>query len=219
MDILLVFVDFLLHIDKYLNQMVTHYGLWTYLILCVIIFCETGLVITPFLPGDSLLFTIGAMCGAGFLDIGWVIALLSVSAVIGDTLNYWIGRRVGPAVFTRETSRLLNKAYLFRAQQFYEHHGGKTIIIARFVPVIRTFAPFVAGIGRMRYARFISYSVFGGLFWVGSLSGLGLAFGNLPFVKKNFTLVIYAIIVLSVLPGVIEYMRQRKLTAPDQKKA
>lgn len=210
MDILLSLVDLLLHIDKYLNQVVTSYGAWTYLILFLIVFCETGLVVTPFLPGDSLLFTIGALCGAGFLNIWWVLPLLCVAAIAGDTVNYWIGHRVGPAVFTRETSRLLNKGYLFRAQQFYEHHGGKTIIIARFVPIIRTFAPFVAGIGRMHYGRFLLYNVVGGLFWVGSLTGLGLAFGNMELVKKNFTLVIYLIILVSILPGVIEVLRQRR---------
>jgi membrane-associated protein len=218
MDILLTVVDFLLHVDVYLNQIVTHYGPWTYLILSLIIFCETGLVVTPFLPGDSLLFTIGALCGAGFLDIRLILVLLPLSAIAGDTANYWLGRRVGPAVFTRETSRLLNKAYLFRAQQFYDHHGGKTIIMARFVPIIRTFAPFVAGIGRMPYPRFMAYSVSGGLFWVGSLSGLGLAFGNMELVKKNFTLVIYLIILVSILPGVIELMRQRKAGAAREGK-
>ncbi len=210
MDILLSLVDLLLHIDKYLNQVVADYGHWTYLILFLIVFCETGLVVTPFLPGDSLLFTIGALCGAGFLNIWWTLPLLCVAAIAGDTVNYWIGHRVGPSVFTRETSRLLNKAYLYRAQQFYEHHGGKTIIIARFVPIIRTFAPFVAGIGRMHYGRFLAYNIFGGLFWVGSLTGLGLAFGNMDLVKKNFTLVIYLIILVSILPGVIEFLRQRK---------
>lgn len=212
MDILLTFFDFLLHIDKYLAQIVTQYGTWTYLILFAIIFCETGFVVTPFLPGDSLLFTIGAMCGAGFLDPWIVTGLLCVAAIAGDTLNYWIGHRVGPAVFNKESSLLLNRNHLLKAQRFYEHHGGKTIIIARFVPVIRTFAPFVAGIGRMHYGRFLAYNVFGGLFWVCGLVGLGFAFGNMPFIKRHFSLVIYAIIVLSILPGVVEILRQRRLS-------
>lgn len=212
MDLFRRLIDLFLHLDRHLNNLVQEYGPWTYLILFVVIFCETGLVITPFLPGDSLLFAIGAFAAQGSLNIGLLFVLLSVAAILGDTVNYWIGYRVGPKVFTKENVRFLNKKHLERTHQFYERHGGKTIIIARFIPIVRTFAPFVAGIGKMSYWRFVAYNVFGGILWIAAALFSGYFFGNIPFVKDNFTLVILAIIVISVLPALIEYLRHRHLT-------
>ncbi len=203
-------IDLVLHLDKHLVDLVSHYGLWTYAILFLIIFCETGLVVTPFLPGDSLLFAIGALAARGALDVGWISMALIVAAILGDTLNYWIGRKIGPRVFTSVTSRWLNREHLRRTHEFYEKYGGKTIIIARFIPIIRTFAPFVAGIGEMAYARFIIYNVAGGVVWILLFVIAGFFFGNIPVVRRNFTLVIIAIIFVSVLPGLIEYYRARK---------
>jgi len=209
MDLIRQLIDILLHLDRHLSTVIQDYGMWTYLILFLIIFCETGLVVTPFLPGDSLLFAVGTFAARGALDVTLVILLLSGAAVAGDTLNYAIGYQVGPRVFSKEGVRFLNRKYLDRTHQFYERHGAKTIVIARFVPIIRTFAPFVAGIGRMSYARFILYNVVGGVGWIVSLVLGGYAFGNIPVVKQNFTLVIFAIIILSILPGVVEFLRQR----------
>jgi membrane-associated protein len=209
MDLIRQFVDIVLHLDRHLSTVIQDYGMWTYLILFVIIFCETGLVVTPILPGDSLLFAVGTFAARDALDVGLVLLLLSVAAVAGDTLNYAIGYRIGPQIFSKEGVRFLNREYLDRTHRFYERYGAKTIVIARFVPVIRTFAPFVAGIGRMSYGRFVTYNVAGGVGWIACLVLGGYAFGNIPVVKQNFTLVIFAIIVLSVLPGVVEYLRQR----------
>ena len=202
-------IDFVLHLDKHLDVIIRNYGLWTHLLLFLIIFCETGLVVTPILPGDSLLFAVGTFAALGSLQLEWVLVSLSVAAVGGDTVNYWIGNLVGPKVFTQEQSRFFKKEYLERTHQFYERYGGKTIIIARFVPIIRTFAPFVAGIGAMTYARFIAYNIIGGVGWILILVLAGYFFGNVPIVKSNFSLVILAIIIISVLPGVIEFVRQR----------
>ena len=210
MELIRYFIEILMHLDKYLDVIIKDYGSWTYLILFVIIFCETGLVITPILPGDSLLFAAGAFAAVGSLKASVLFVLLSIAAVAGDTVNYWIGYIVGPKVFHKENVRFLNKQYLNRAHQFYEEYGGKTIIIARFVPIIRTFAPFVAGIGKMTYMRFISYNIFGGVLWIGAFIFGGQYFGNLPVVKKNFSLVIFVIIIISIMPGVIEYFRQRQ---------
>ncbi|MBI5634631.1 MAG: DedA family protein [Nitrospirae bacterium] len=209
MELIKTFFDIFMHLDKHLGGVIQAYGLWTYLILFLIIFCETGLVITPILPGDSLLFAAGAFAAIGALDVLWLFVLLTIAAVAGDTLNYWIGSYMGPKIFHKEKVRFLNREYLDRTHRFYEKHGGKTIIIARFMPIIRTFAPFVAGIGKMTYLHFISYNVVGGIVWIASFVFGGFFFGNIPVVKKNFTLVIMAIIVLSVLPGVIEYLRHR----------
>ena len=209
MELVQYFVELFLHLDKHLNVIIQNYGVWTYLLLFVVIFCETGLVVTPFLPGDSLLFAAGTFAALGSLKVEWLFVLLSVAAIGGDTANYWIGHYVGPKVFHKEDVRFLNKEYLDRTHRFYEKHGGKTIIIARFIPIIRTFAPFVAGIGKMTYGRFISYNVFGGLAWIAIFLFGGYYFGNLPFVKRNFTLVILAIIFISVLPGVIEFLSHR----------
>jgi len=209
MELIRQFVDVLLHLDRHLSTVIQDYGVWTYLILFLIIFFETGLVVTPILPGDSLLFAVGTFAARGSLDVSLVLLLLSIAAVAGDTLNYAIGYRVGPQVFRKKGVRFLNREYLDRAHEFYERHGAKTIVIARFVPIIRTFAPFVAGIGRMSYGRFVMYNVAGGVGWIAALVLGGYAFGNIPVVKQNFTLVIFAIIILSILPGVIEFMRQR----------
>lgn len=217
MEILLSFIDIVLHIDKYMQQVVNDYGTWTYLILFCVIFLETGFVVTPFLPGDSLLFATGALCGAGFLNPLYIFLLLSIAAISGDNTNYWIGRWVGPTIFERKNMRLINKKHLERAHAFYEKHGGKTIVIARFVPIIRTFAPFVAGIARMTYIKYVAYSVSGGVFWIGFFTFIGYFFGNLPLVKRNFSVAIYIIIVLSIMPGVIEYLRHRN-APPEQVK-
>ncbi|MFB3906583.1 MAG: DedA family protein [Acidobacteriota bacterium] len=216
MELISALIDFVLHIDKHLDVLIQGYGLWVYLILFLIVFCETGLVVTPFLPGDSLLFAVGAFAARGSLNIFWAFVLLAAAAIIGDTVNYWAGQLAGPKVFQSERSRLLNKKHLLRTHEFYERHGGKTIIIARFIPIIRTFAPFVAGIGRMTYPRFLSYNVIGGLAWVAIFLFGGFFFGNLDVVRRNFTLVIFAIIILSVMPGVIEYVRQRRLSVAGQ---
>ena len=200
----------LMHLDKYLGGVIQAYGAWTYLILFLIIFCETGLVVTPILPGDSLLFAIGAFCGLGHLDLVLTLRLLSVAAVLGDTVNYAVGHYIGPRAFHYENSRIFKKEYLQKTHAFYEKYGGKTIIIARFVPIVRTFAPFVAGVGAMTYGKFLAYNVAGGLLWVFSVTLAGYFFGNIPVVKNNFTAVIMGIIVVSVLPGAVEYVRHRR---------
>jgi membrane-associated protein len=210
-------IDLFLHLDQHLNAVITDYGLWTYLLLFCIIFCETGLVVTPILPGDSLLFAAGAFAANGALDPLWLFLLLAIAAVAGDTVNYWIGNWAGPRVFHQEKIRFFKKEYLVRTHEFYERHGGKTIIIARFIPIIRTFAPFVAGIGEMTYIRFISYNIIGGITWIALFVFGGYFFGNLPMVKKNFTLVILAIIFISVLPGIIEFLRQRTAASRNNK--
>ena len=202
-------IDLFLHLDQHLNIVIRDFGLWTYLILFIIIFCETGLVVTPILPGDSLLFAAGTFAAIGSLNHLWLFVLLGIAAVAGDTVNYWIGNWVGPKIFYQEEVRFFKKEYLLRTHEFYERHGGITIIIARFIPIIRTFAPFVAGIGQMTYLRFISYNIIGGLVWIALFVFGGYYFGNLPVVKKNFSLVVLAIIFISVLPGIIEFLRQR----------
>jgi membrane-associated protein len=209
MDLITTLVDVLLHLDKHLSDVIQHYGVWTYLILFLIVFCETGLVVTPFLPGDSLLFAVGTFAALGALDLWLVMALLMMAAIVGDSLNYAIGARVGPRVFRQEGVRFLNRRHLERTHAFYERYGAKTIVIARFVPIVRTFAPFVAGIGQMRYARFLFYNVAGGAAWILILVAGGYLFGNIPVVRRNFSLVIFAIIALSILPAVIEVGRQR----------
>jgi membrane-associated protein len=211
-ELILNFWDIVTHLDQHLNQWAGTMGPWLYLLLFVIIFCETGLVVTPFLPGDSLLFAIGALAASSGspIDIAVIVPLLIVAAVIGDAVNYSIGRGIGPRVFTREDSWLLNKKHLFRTQAFYEKYGGKTIIIARFVPIVRTFAPFVAGVGHMTYRRFFMFNVVGAIAWVVIFIPAGYVFGNLPFVKKQFHYVIIAIIILSILPAVYEIWRERR---------
>jgi membrane-associated protein len=213
MEWLAQFFDFFLHLDQHLNRVADQFGFWLYLILFLVIFCETGLVVTPILPGDSLLFAVGALAAleSSSLSMPALLLLLIAAAVLGDAVNYWIGHYVGPRVFTSDTGRLLNKKHLLRTQHFYERHGGKTIILARFIPIIRTFAPFVAGIGRMAYRRFFAYNVVGGIAWVAIFLLAGYYFGELPFVKRNFHIVIVAIIIISVLPIVIEYVKSKRM--------
>ncbi len=201
--------DIFMHLDTHLGAIIREYGLWTYFLLFLIIFCETGLVVTPFLPGDSLLFAAGTFAGLGAFDPVWLAAALSLAAVAGDSLNYFIGHTVGPKVFSSGSSRWLNRDYLDRTHRFYEKYGGKTIIIARFVPIIRTFAPFVAGIGSMTYPRFIAYNVAGGIAWILIFTLGGYFFGNIPVVRNNFSIVVVAIIIISVMPAVVEAVRQR----------
>ena len=208
MDLIKNLIDLFLHLDKHLSVVIQTYGTWTYLLVFFIIFMETGFVVTPFLPGDSLLFAAGAFAGLGSLNVGVLFVLLSLAAILGDTANYWIGHFIGPRAFTGEI-RFLKKEYLDRTHEFYERHGGKTIILARFVPIVRTFAPFVAGVGEMSYGHFIAYNVVGGIAWVALFTFLGYFFGNLEVVKNNFTFVVLAIIFISVLPGVIEFLRSR----------
>jgi membrane-associated protein len=209
MELIRKFVDIVLHLDKYLKDLVPEYGVWIYAILFLIVFCETGLVVTPILPGDSLLFAIGALAGAEALNLLLAQGALIMAALCGDNVNYWIGYFVGPKVFRGE-ARWLNRKHLERTHQFYERYGGKTIIIARFVPIVRTFTPFVAGLARMSYARFLSFSVFAAFLWVISVTLAGYFFGGLEIVKKNFSAVVMAIIVISIMPAVIEYIRGKK---------
>ena len=209
MELVSTFVDVVLHLDTHLQWLVSNYGHWVYLILFLIIFCETGLVVTPFLPGDSLLFVAGAVAAGGGMDVHALYAVLAAASFSGDNTNYWIGRFVGPRVFRNRSSRLLNPAHVERTQRFYERHGGKTVVIARFVPIVRTFAPFVAGIGRMRYAGFLAFSAAGSAAWIGSLLYAGYFFGNMPIVKQNLSLVIVAIVLLSIMPGIVEFLRAR----------
>jgi len=210
MELITTVLDFFLHLDKHLASIIQDYGVWTYMLLFLVIFLETGVVVTPFLPGDSLLFAAGALAAlpGSPLNVTLLFVLLAVAAFLGDTANYWIGHTIGPRAFSGNV-RFLKKEYLDRTHQFYEKHGGKTIVLARFIPIIRTFAPFVAGVGAMSYGRFISYNVIGGILWTALFIFGGYFFGNLPVVQRNFTLVILAIIVISVLPAVYEFLRSR----------
>jgi membrane-associated protein len=215
MELVHWFVDVILHLDRHLAEIIQSYGTWTYALLFTIVFLETGLVVTPFLPGDSLLFAAGSFAalqqanGDPVLSFWLLFVLLSVAAIVGDTLNYAIGAYLGPKVFHFEKSRWFNPDHLRKTHEFYEKYGGKTIIIARFVPIVRTFAPFVAGIGAMSYLKFLAYNVIGGILWVAVCLSAGYFFGNLPFVKQNFSLVILVIILISILPAVIEYLKHR----------
>ncbi len=202
-------LDLILHLDTYLNLVVSQYGTWIYAILFLVIFCETGLVVTPFLPGDSLLFIAGAMCASGSMDPFLLGGLLIVAAISGDSLNYLIGRTSGEKLFRNPDSKIFRRDYLQRTHDFYERHGGKTVTLARFLPILRTFAPFVAGMAKMPYLRFLAFSVAGTLVWVGGLISLGYFFGNVPFIKQNLTLMIIAIILLSLLPMLITMLRHR----------
>jgi len=217
MELLTQFTDFVLHLDVHLSGMVDQMGPWLYVLLFAIIFCETGLVVTPFLPGDSLLFAVGAVAANSALSLPLVLVLLVVAAVLGDAVNYTLGSRIGPKVFKYEGSRLLNKKHLLRAHEFYERYGGKTIVLARFIPIIRTFAPFVAGIGKMTYPRFALYNILGGAAWVTAFLLGGYYLGNVPTVKTNFHIIIIAIVVISVLPMVIEFLlaRRRAVAKPE----
>jgi membrane-associated protein len=203
-------LDIAVHLDRHLSAVIAQYGLWTYLILFFVIFLETGFVVTPFLPGDSLLFAAGTFAALGALDPVLLVVLLSLAAALGDTANYWIGKAVGPKVFRREDSRFFKKEYLDRTHAFYEKHGAITIVIARFIPIIRTFAPFVAGVGRMSYFKFLVYNVTGGTGWVLIFVLAGYFFGNIPFIRKNFSLAIMAIVLISLCPALFEAWRRRR---------
>lgn len=202
-------IDLLLHIDKYLETIISNYGIWTYAILFVVIFCETGLVITPFLPGDSLLFAAGTFAAKGWLNPHLLFLIITIAAILGDTVNYWIGHFIGPKVFT-EKVRFLKKEYLDRTHAFYEKHGGKTIILARFIPIIRTFAPFVAGVGAMTYSKFIIYNIVGAIAWAAIFIYAGYFFGSIQFISDNFSLVVVAIILISVVPIIFETIRHSR---------
>ena len=210
METLAALWDLAVHLDRHLAAFVGEHGPWVYALLFVIVFCETGLVVTPFLPGDSLLFVTGALAAAGGMDIAAVMTVLVAAALCGDNVNYWVGRWIGPRVFHYRESRWFNPKHLERTHAFYERHGGKTVIIARFVPIVRTYVPFVAGVGTMPYLRFLSFSVVGALVWVLSLCTAGYFFGNLPVVRNNLTLVILGIVLLSISPGIVAWLRHRR---------
>jgi membrane-associated protein len=203
-------IDLFLHLDKHLDTIFRDYGIWTYILLAFVVFCETGLVVTPFLPGDSLLFAAGALAAGGALDVHTLALGLFIAAILGDTLNYHIGKYFGPKVFEKKDSRIFKQAYLTRTQEFYERYGGKTIILARFVPIVRTFAPFLAGVGKMNYSLFLTYNVLGAALWVGLLTYAGYFFGEIPIVKRNFSLVVLGIIFVSILPAVFEVVRAKR---------
>ncbi|MCP1105060.1 DedA family protein [Serratia nevei] len=219
MDIIKFIIDFILHIDVHLAELVAQYGMWVYAILFLILFCETGLVVTPFLPGDSLLFVAGALAAlpTNDLNVHTMVALMVVAAILGDAVNYTIGRLFGEKLFSNPNSKIFRRSYLDKTHQFYEKHGGKTIILARFVPIVRTFAPFVAGMGHMSYRHFAAYNVIGALVWVLLFTYAGYLFGDLPVVQENLKLLIVGIIIVSILPGVIEIWRHRRAAARQQK--
>ena len=208
MEVITTLIELFLHIDEYLAEIISQYGVWTYALLFLIIFLETGLVITPFLPGDSLLFAAGSFAALGVLNPWVLVILLSIAAILGDTVNYWIGHYIGPKAFSGNV-RFLKKEYLDQTHAFYEKHGGKTIILARFVPIVRTFAPFVAGVGAMTYKKFITYNIIGGILWVNIFVWLGYFFGTLPFVQENFEIAIIAIVFISVLPMIYEFLKAK----------
>lgn len=209
MEFIKYLIDLFLHLDVHLHSIILQYGTLTYIILFMVIFGETGLVVVPFLPGDSLLFAAGTFAAKGSFNLHLLIILLAAAAILGDTVNYWIGHFIGPKIFEKENIRFLKKEYLEKTHKFYEKYGGKTIIIARFVPIVRTFAPFVAGIGSMSYSKFILYNIIGGVIWVVLFTAAGFYFGNIPFVKNNFSIVILTIIFISILPGIIEFIRHK----------
>ena len=203
-------IDFILHIDQHLTELAAQYGVWIYGILFLIIFCETGLVVMPLLPGDSLLFAAGSIAAIGEMNIHLMVVLLIIAAILGDAVNFMIGKFFGEKLFANPNSKIFKQSHLQKTQQFYAKHGGKTIILARFIPIVRTFAPFVAGMGHMTYHHFLAYNVIGGVLWVTLFSYLGYFFGNLPIVKDNLSLVLVAIIVLSILPGIVEIIRHKR---------
>jgi len=209
MDLISQFLELVLHLDRHLPELAVQYGVYIYAILFAIIFCETGLVVTPFLPGDSLLFITGAVAATGALDVHLLVPMLIAAALLGDNVNYWVGRLIGMKLFKREDSKIFNRAYLKRANDFYERHGGKTIVIARYLPIIRTYVPFVAGAAQMPYRRFILFSILGAVLWVGSLSYAGYFLGNVPFIKENLSLVIIGLVILPGLPALFEFLRTR----------
>ena len=210
MDLLAAFVDIVLHFDAHLLALTQQYGVWVYAILFLIIYCETGLVVTPFLPGDSLLFVAGALCGMGSLQLGLLAPLLMLAAFSGDNTNYWIGRLIGKQLVCRTDSRFFKREYLDKTHAFYKKHGGRTILFARFLPIFRTFAPFVAGIGRMNYRLFVLFSALGSFAWICGLTVAGYFFGNIPVIKNNLTLMVIGIIFISLLPAIREFIRHRR---------
>ena len=209
-------IDIILHLDVYLDMLVNNYGPWIYAILFLVIFCETGLVVMPFLPGDSLLFIAGAVAAGGGMDPVLLAGLLMLAAIMGDSTNYVIGRTAGERLFSNPNSKIFRRDYLEKTHDFYERHGGKTVTMARFLPIFRTFAPFVAGVARMFYPRFFMFSVFGTILWVGGLVTLGYFFGNVPFIKSNLSLLVVGIIVLSLVPMIIGVIRSRMGRSPSQ---
>lgn len=210
MELIHKFIEFVLHLDKHLNGVITFWGIWSYLIFFLVIFAETGLVVTPFLPGDSLIFALGALAAAGNLHIGWLFVILWVAAVLGDSANYAVGKYLGEWILKKQGTWFLKKEHIERTHRFYEKYGAKTIVLARFVPIVRTFAPFIAGVGEMTYMKFFSYNVIGGLAWIALFLFGGYFFGNIPIIKRNFTLVIFAIIFISILPPIIEIIREKR---------
>jgi len=216
MDFIRLVIDFILHMDVYLGEIIRSVGIWTYLMLFVVIFIETGLVVMPFLPGDSLLFAAGAFGSLGSLNVWFLFVTLALAAILGDTVNYWLGRYIGPKVFSMN-SRWLKREYLERTQAFYDKYGGKTIFLARFIPIIRTFAPFVAGVGKMRYGYFLTYNIIGGIVWTALFIFGGYLFGNMSFVRDHFSLVVLGIIIISVMPAVVEVLRSRAKPAVEPK--
>jgi membrane-associated protein len=211
------FIELILHFEEHLQNIINLLGPLTYVLLFIVIFAETGLVVAPFLPGDSLLFIVGTLAGTGLLNIFVVYVTLLIAAILGDSVNYWIGSRIGPRVFSKENSRFFNKAYLKKTEEFYEKHGGKTIILARFVPIIRTFAPFVAGIGKMNYKTFLFYNVFGGFIWVTSLTFAGYFFGSHSFIKNNFEYAVIGIVAVSLVPVLLEFIKHRAIQRAAKK--
>lgn len=210
MNIIRTLIDVILHLDKYLNVILQNYGVWTYGILFLIIFCETGLVFTPFLPGDSILFATGALASNGSLNIFGLFLIFFIGAVVGDTVNYHIGKKIGNKIFDKEDVKFINKEYLKKAQRFYEKHGSMTIVLGRFIPIIRTFVPFVAGIGKMSYTKFIIYNMLGGFLWVSLMLEGGYFFGGLPVIKQHFSYVVIAIIVISIIPAIVTFIKEKK---------
>jgi membrane-associated protein len=206
-------VDFVLHLDKHLNYILESYGVWCYLLFFIVIFAETGLVVTPFLPGDSLLFALGTLAALDSINVLWLFVILSVAAVGGDSANYTIGKYFGAMILKKEGAWFLKKEHIDRTHRFYEKYGAKTIVLARFVPIVRTFAPFIAGVGKMTYMKFFSYNVVGGVMWIAAFVFGGYFFGNIPIIKRNFTIVIFAIIIISIMPAVIEVLRERRRNA------
>lgn len=210
MTVIKTFFDVILHLDKYLTVMLHNFGMWTYAILFMIIFCETGFVVTPFLPGDSVLFATGALASIGSVNIFILFAVFFISAVAGDTVNYFIGKKIGSKIFEKEDVKYINKEYLKKAHSFYERHGSMTIVLGRFIPIIRTFVPFVAGIGEMNYPKFITYNMLGGFMWVTLFLGGGYFFGGLPFIKQHFSIVVIAIIIISVIPAIATFIKEKR---------
>jgi len=213
MELLQTLLDLFLHLDKHLTEFTAEHGVWVYALLALVVFCETGLVVTPFLPGDSLLFVVGTLAAGGMVDFGTAAGVVFVSAVVGDSVNYAIGNAIGPRVYARPDSRWLRQEHLARTRAFFERHGGKTIVLARFVPIVRTFAPFVAGVGSMQYRRFFAYNVFGAAVWVLLFMTAGVLFGQIPWVKSNLTLIALGIVVVSLLPVALHWLQARRVSA------